>query len=78
MTYTYQVEYQDQDDGYRVNVKPYGHRKTAAISAARRASNKHMVAYAVACRKQPDGGEVTVGHKSFGEGLVIETEGEGF
>lgn len=74
--FTYQVEWQDDED--RTHVKPYGERRYAAIAAARRQSSKHMVAYVVALKSRPDGGTVAVGHKSYGQGLVIETDGDGF
>jgi hypothetical protein len=76
MTYRYQVEYQDDDD--KTHVVPYDRRRTAALAAARRASKKFMVAYVVACKVERDGSEPAVGHKSYGNGLVMETEGEGF
>lgn len=74
--FTYQVEYQDDDD--KTHIIPYGTNKPAAIVRARRASNKHMVAYVVACKALRDGGDAAVGHKSFGQGSLMETEGEGF
>lgn len=73
--YTYQVEHQDERG--REYVKPYGVRRQAAQSAARRLSDKHCVAYVVACR-QVGRHEEAVGHKVYGQGSVIETEGEGF
>lgn len=74
--YTYQVEFQDDDD--KIHVKPYGTNLAAARQHAARMSVKHMVAYVVSCKDLPDGGNVSVGHKSYGNGCVIETEGEGF
>lgn len=76
MRYVYQVEFQDDDD--RTHVISYGTRKTAAMATARRMSDKHVVACAVACKPRRDGGNVAVGHKSYGQGLVMETDGEGF
>jgi hypothetical protein len=70
--YRYQVEYQDDAD--KTVVEPYEHRRTAALNRARRASDKHIVAYVVAV----DHNGVSVGHKSYGRGLVMETEGDGF
>lgn len=77
MTYTYQVEYQDDDD--RTHVEPFEGRRSAAVAKARRMSDKHMVAYVVACKhRKSDNAYMACGHKAYGQGLVIETEGEGF
>lgn len=77
VTYEYQVEYQDDDD--KTHVEPFGSRRSAALSKARRMSNKHMVAYCVACKyRASDRAYMSCGHKSYGQGIVIETEGEGF
>ena len=75
--FEYQVEYQDDED--KTHVEPFQGRRSAALAKARRMSNKHMVAYVVAC-KWYDGDRMfaACGHKSYGQGLVIETEGEGF
>lgn len=76
-TYEYQVEYQDDDD--KTHVEPYQGRRSAAIRRARAMSRKHMVAYVVACGWQSDDrAYMACGHKSYGQGLIIETEGEGF
>jgi hypothetical protein len=75
MSYTYQVEFTD-DDG-REHVEPYGDRLSAAISRARRASDKEFVAYVVASKTR-NGSEMACGHKAYSQGCVIETDGEGF
>lgn len=67
----YRVEW--QDDGDRTHVVAYGERRGAAISKARRESLKHTVAYVVASR-----GGNACGLKSYGNGRVMDTEGDGF
>lgn len=74
MTYTYQVEYEDDDN--KLHVEPYEDRRSAAQSRARRVSEKHVVAYVVACHRYRD--EAPCGQKVYGQGHVTETEGEGF
>lgn len=75
--FEYQVEWED-DDG-KTHVEPYQAAKLAALASARRASRKHGVAYCVACKyRSSDRAYMACGHKSFGDGLVMETEGEGF
>lgn len=74
--YHYRVEWSDDND--TVQTVPYQHRRTAAMSKARRVSKSSvMVAYVVACRVTRYG-EEPCGHKSYGNGSVMETDGEGF
>lgn len=65
--YTYQVEHVDDDD--KMHERYYHNNRTAAIRYARRMS----VAYVVALVDND-----RAGHKSYGNGCLMETLGEGF
>lgn len=76
--YEYQVEYFNENTQKEV-IRPYGTSLSTARNHARNMSIYHGVAYVVVTRKRErDGAIMSCGHKAFGNGLVIETLGDGF
>jgi hypothetical protein len=71
MTPKYLVEW-ETDDG-QIETRDYDNSKSGAIAFARKKSRRTIVAYVIAYTPSD-----RIGSKSFGQGLHMETLGEGF